>query len=58
MFLMFIVRVIDRVVGTALALTAPDARALRVTVAMSLLTAALLGVLTLTLAIPWVGGAP
>ncbi len=58
MLLMFIVRVIDRVVGTTLALADPEARALRVTVAMLLLTTALFGVLTLILVVAWAGGAP
>ena len=58
MLLMLIVRVIDRVVGATLALSAPDARALRLTVLMLMLTAALLGVLVLILAVAWTGGAP
>jgi hypothetical protein len=58
MLLMLIVRVIDRMVGATLALSTPDARALRLTVLMLMLTVALLGVLMLMLTAAWTGGAP
>lgn len=55
---MVLVRFIDRLVMAIDALTDGEGRALRRTVGMVLLTAALLGILAFTAALAWPGALP